>query len=1535
MLWGIITSTNVDYVEVMWEEFVQAIQNFLTDKANLVSPTKKVRKDKPHIILYCRFTKLIICHLGRIHNIHQRSASPFHLTEEDLRLGNLKFSSKAEHGGKKKPTTAMQPKPKPAKEKSSKPSPIPKAKATKEKPAKPSPAKQSQIGMVLKTHKGKNSPQLIDEEEPTQPEPEPKPEHQGERDKFDVKRAIQMSLESFQAQSQVHVGGVAIREPVAEATRPLLMDDASANTVHESSSPADAGIGADTDMTNSGGDTEILQIDEDQGKDVDNQVNLEEKTVELDQVQVGSDPGKTHESRDPPEQEIMEEDHAGPAPELSRVALARSNSEPTHKELIANVYSDVHESSKLPAEEHVILEEPLSILGSRRGAIRWRFFASYRVRIRWTPMLPIAPPSPNYVRGPEEPQTPPAPQDEDEHEPMFIQLHDPNFVLEPIYHEYIPLEDEHVFSAEEQPLPPIDSPTAESPEYVTEPDPEEYEDDETEDGPANNPMDEGDEGDDDDGDSSGDDTDDDNEDEYEDEEAKIERLLAIPTPPPSPLTSLSPPFAGDCLARLSSTQALIDAATIALPSLPPSLHMPLPVDRRDDIPETEMPPRKRLCLSTLGSRYEVRDGSITRTTGGREIDYGFVSTLDTEARRRGIRKVGYGIRDTWVDPTETVPEIAPMTMGEWVNLLMEDRIAHQKTIRIMEEEAYDAREAWAHSIGLSQAVHFKLQTHQEQMQHAEIVELRETDRRCQTQMVETLRLMRDIDGSHSLHEDNRRNVQTARPCFYVDFMKCQPLNFKGTEGMVCLTRWIEKMESVFQISGCAIENQVKFATCTLLDATLTGWNSQIRSLGPDEYSMTWKVLKKKMTDKYCPQGEIKKLEIKLWNLKVKENNVPTYTKCFQELTLICTEFVADETEKLTKTTMVINSKPPKGKMSPGSTIWGRARRSHTVEIFPSAPSAIFITMGRRNNGTNPKGNGCFECGDPGHFKRDYPKLKNKDGGKNSVWTLRVSGHAIRTDKHTCDIHGPHEMGVQPYLDKFVIVFIDDILSYSKDDKEHEEHLKAILELLKKEKLYAKFSKCKFCIPKKGIKFDWGEKKETGFQLIKQKLCSASILALSKGREDFVVYCDVSHKGLGAILMQKEKQMLDRCEGQAEHQWPSGLLVQLAIPEWKWDNITMDFITKLPKSSQGFNTIWVIADRLTKSAHFLPIRENDPLDRLRSFQKALGTDISMSTAYHLETEGQSERTIQTLEDMLRACVIDFGKGWVKHLPLCKFLYNNSYHASLKAAPYEALYGRKCRSPVCWAEVGEAQPSGPKLIQEITKKIILIKQRIQVAQDRQKSYTDLKRKPMEFEVGDKVLTKVGKVAYRLELPQELSRVHHTFHVFNLKKCYADEPLVMPLEGIHKLAAFEEKSKTLDNTTQNLRSRIFNVELQDLPHKINQTVNTVVKEAVHIALQAPLRDRFKKLPKVDMKEILHQRMFKSGSYKSLPEHVALYEALEASMDQENMDEFLAEKDMSRKRRRGDQDPSLSLRDSDPKNNWANALANSFKYPVENKLL
>ncbi|GJT69572.1 putative reverse transcriptase domain-containing protein, partial [Tanacetum coccineum] len=232
--------------------------------------------------------------------------------------------------------------------------------------------------------------------------------------------------------------------------------------------------------------------------------------------------------------------------------------------------------------------------------------------------------------------------------------------------------------------------------------------------------------------------------------------------------------------------------------------------------------------------------------------------------------------------------------------------------------------------------------------------------------------------------------------------------------------------------------------------------------------------------------------------------------------------------------------------------------------------------------------------------------------------------------------------------------------------------------------------------------------------------------------------------------------------------------------------------------------------------------------------ALGTQLDMSTAYHPQTDGQSERTIQTLEDMLRACVMDFGKTWDRHLPLIESSYNNSYHTSIKAAPFEALYGRKCRSPICWAEVGDAQLTSPEIVRETTEKIIQIKHRLQASRDRQRSYANKRHKPLKFQVGDKVmlkvspwkglirfgkrgklnpryigpfkiLAKVGTVAYRLELPEKLSRVHSTFHISNLKLCLSDEPLAIPLDKIHvddKLNFIEEPVEIMDREVKRLK-------------------------------------------------------------------------------------------------------------------------------------
>ncbi|GJY09233.1 putative reverse transcriptase domain-containing protein [Tanacetum coccineum] len=226
----------------------------------------------------------------------------------------------------------------------------------------------------------------------------------------------------------------------------------------------------------------------------------------------------------------------------------------------------------------------------------------------------------------------------------------------------------------------------------------------------------------------------------------------------------------------------------------------------------------------------------------------------------------------------------------------------------------------------------------------------------------------------------------------------------------------------------------------------------------------------------------------------------------------------------------------------------------------------------------------------------------------------------------------------------------------------------------------------------------------------------------------------------AIIAEYVGKCLTCSRVKAECQKPSGLLVQSEIPVW--NHFTSRF--------------W------------------------QSLQNALGTQLDMSTTYHPKTDGQSERTIQTLEYMLQSCVVDFGKGWEKHLPLVEFSDNNSYHASIKAAPFEALYGRKCKSPVCWAEVGDVQLTGPEIIHETTEKIVQIRQRL-----------------------------VGPVAYKLELPEELSNVHNTFHISNLKKCLSNESIVIPMKEPRlddKLNFVEEPVEIMDQEIKQLKqSRI----------------------------------------------------------------------------------------------------------------------------------
>ena len=257
---------------------------------------------------------------------------------------------------------------------------------------------------------------------------------------------------------------------------------------------------------------------------------------------------------------------------------------------------------------------------------------------------------------------------------------------------------------------------------------------------------------------------------------------------------------------------------------------------------------------------------------------------------------------------------------------------------------------------------------------------------------------------------------------------------------------------------------------------------------------------------------------------------------------------------------------------------------------------------------------------------------------------------------------------------------------------------------------------------------------------------------------------------------------------------------------------MDYLTHFPRTPQGHDAVWVIVDRLMKSTHFLVVRMTFTLERfcqlyireivrLHGVLVSIGTQLTMSIAFHPQTNGQSERTIQVLEDMLRACVLDYKGRWEEHLPLVEFAYNNSYQASIQMAPYEALYGRPCRSPICWTEVGESSITSPDLIRDTSEKVSLILRRLLTAQSLQKSYIDVRRRPLQFEVGDhvflkamskrgvvrfgkrgklsprfigpfEILERVGTIAYRLALPPSMSGVHEVFQVSMLRR-YTPDP------------------------------------------------------------------------------------------------------------------------------------------------------------------
>nr|GEV30889.1 putative reverse transcriptase domain-containing protein [Tanacetum cinerariifolium] len=526
------------------------------------------------------------------------------------------------------------------------------------------------------------------------------------------------------------------------------------------------------------------------------------------------------------------------------------------------------------------------------------------------------------------------------------------------------------------------------------------------------------------------------------------------------------------------------------------------------------------------------------------------------------------------------------------------------------------------------------------------------------------------------------------------------------------------------------------------------------------YGMTWKTLRKMMTNKYCPRSELKKLEIKIWNLKVKESIkaekyvggllemiqgsvMASKPKTMQDAMEFATELMDQKictfADRQTENKRKLNDKSRNNQTQQQPFKRQNVARAYTARPGEKKDEVHVVIVCDEKIVRIPFGNEILIVRGDGSNNRHESRLNIISCTKAQKYLLKgcvVFLAHVTTKKAEDKLEEKRLEDVQIVRD-FPKVFPEDLLGIPLTRQvefkidlipgatpvAREPYRLAPKERIKPLRVRALVMTIGLDLPKKILNIQIEAKKPENFEAedVEEVDCHAMVM-------------HESHKSKYSVHLGSDKMYQD-----------------IKKLYW-WPNMKADIATMLAsvwhakRTSSGYDTIWVIVDCLTKFTHFLPMRKNDPMERLarlymkevvmrheipisiiydrdgrftsnfwRSFQKDLGTHLDMSTTYHLQTDRQSKRTIQTLEDMLCACVIDFRNGWDRHLPLIEFSYNNSYHTSIKVAPFEALYGRKCRSPICWAEVRDVQLTGPEIIHEKTKKIIQIKSRIQATRN----------------------------------------------------------------------------------------------------------------------------------------------------------------------------------------------------------------------------